>query len=1038
MSAFGPYGDVEVIDFDLLLDNSIFVITGKTGSGKTTIFDGISYALYGLASGSDRDGESLKSHFNKEDLLTYVELEFLLRGEKYLIRREPKQIRPVKRGEGFTEQDTDAELTLPNGKIITSVKGVNNAIVSLLGMNYNQFRQIVMIPQGEFREFLLAESKSREAIFRKIFGTYQFQAIQDTLDKESRDLKTQLSQLEQNEKIYIKNIDFGTNDSLKDLINAEYINVNGVTEALNSFIDIDRLTETNHIKIIKNIETELDLLNKKLLKGMETNNYFKEEEEAKKHKKSLEDDLGLNKNKEKIIQKGRKALTIKATEDYCIKQHRFMKSKEKETEASENTLKNAMETQLKTKEIFEKEKEKEPEIKKLSEDLVIYKKDKAKVAEYAKKVTEQNESKDKFNKETKKKEGLKDKIDKLKESEVNKQKELEGSQKAALEYEKSKFELDKVSETYTKLDRFDKEHKILKSISKDYVIEKDEFEITDDKYKIIKNSYEKLNELFLRGQAGLLAQGLIQGKPCPVCGGTEHPKPAETKIGTPSEKELKDLKIEYDGVDEKRNNLLTKLAELKTKKDSQISLLEGYRTELITIYEDLPESNDESIESYIKRKKDDINNEIKNLRKRTAELHKLKESEENIKSLIKQIKGELEKEEKSFEESKSECIELDSKIKNLIETIEGMADELPEGITTIEAMEKMISAVEGKLSLMEKSKKVAEEALKVAETKLIEADATNKEKIKAHKEAVEEYNKALAKLDEDIKVAGFADREDYKASRMEETKIEAMEGEIKEFYGNLKSAQDRYEKALKAILGLALVDTEKIENEIEDKKKLKEEEEGQNKKVYARLKKNIDMQNNLLAVGKEIKKQETQYRKISYLAELAKGNNSEKLSFERYVLAAYFDDIIEAANIRLKRMTDGRFELTRIQEKQKGRAQQGLDLEVYDYYTGRPRHVKVISGGESFKASLALALGLSDVVSSTSGGISIETMFIDEGFGTLDPESLEKSIECLLDLQQSGKFVGVISHVPELKERIRARIEISADTGGSTAKIVVN
>ena len=227
------------------------------------------------------------------------------------------------------------------------------------------------------------------------------------------------------------------------------------------------------------------------------------------------------------------------------------------------------------------------------------------------------------------------------------------------------------------------------------------------------------------------------------------------------------------------------------------------------------------------------------------------------------------------------------------------------------------------------------------------------------------------------------------------------------------------------------------QKELNDVKGKREEQDKLNKKLFARLEKNKDTREKFDKLRIKIKKQEEAYKKISHLADMAKGSNSEKLSFERYVLAAYFDDIIQAANMRLKPMTDGRFELCRIGEKQKGGAQQGLDLEVYDYYTGQPRHVKVISGGESFKASLALALGLSDVVQSSAGGISIDTMFIDEGFGALDSESLEKSIQCLLELQQSGKLVGVISHVQELKERIRARIEISADMVGSSAKVIV-
>lgn len=1038
MSAFGPYGDTQIIDFDLFKDQSIFVITGKTGSGKTTIFDGICYALYGMASGSDRDGESLRSHFDKDDTLTYVELEFLLRGEKYSIKRIPKQMRPVKKGEGYTEQKPEVELRIPGGKVITGIEKVNDEIVALLGMNYNQFRQIVMIPQGEFREFLLAESKSREAIFRKIFGTYQFQAIQDSLDKESKDLKTAITQLEQNEKIHIKSIDPGTDEILKDLINAAYINVNGVICALGDSIYKDNLAEANHIKNIKDLEIELDLLNTGLIKGNEINNYFREEEEAKKLKKALEDKVELNKEKEKIIQKGRKALTIKAAEDYCILQHKFMKQKDKESNDAKNTLKAAVIDHENAKEKLRLEKEKEPEIKMLAENLVIFKKDKIKVEEYANKVLEQNKSKGLLNIEINNRDKLKNKIDALKKNGDKKEKELEESLKAALTYEKKKTELDKSNEIYTKLDKFSKEYNELKRISKDYKSEKDKFDKIEENYKSLKNKYEYQNEMFLRGQAGLLARGLREGMPCPVCGGLEHPKPAHIEIGTPSENELKDLKAKFDEIDEKRKNLLTKLTELKTKENSQMSILEGYRTELMPVYGNMPAINDESIEKDILKEKGIISKEIVNLKKITKELCELKDSEGAIRISIKNIKKDLEEEEKNYEKTKSGCIELNSKIENLKDAIKDLAAELPEGITTIEEMEKMINTTEDKLSTLEKSKKTTEEVLKATEIKLTKSDITNKEKFKAYEEAQKEYNKALIKLDEDIINAGFIGRDDYKTSRMEEAKIEELEEEVKFFHGNLKSAKDRYEKALHAISGLCLVDTTKIETQIADKKKQKEKEEEQNKKVYARLKKNKDVQNNLSITRKEIKKLETEHRKISELADLAKGNNSEKLSFERYVLAAYFDDIIEAANIRLKRMTDGRFELTRIQEKQKGRAQQGLDLEVYDYYTGRPRHVKVISGGESFKASLSLALGLSDVVTSTSGGISIDTMFIDEGFGTLDPESLEKSIECLLDLQQSGKFVGVISHVPELKERIRARIEISADTGGSIAKIVVN
>lgn len=1038
MSAFGPYGDIEVIDFDLFLDHSIFVITGKTGSGKTTVFDGICYALYGMASGMDRDGDSFRSHFNKGDRLTYVELEFLLRGENYYIKRVPKQMRPVKVGEGYTEQKPEAELRIPGGTLITGIERVNEAVVSLLGMNYNQFRQIVMIPQGEFREFLLADSKNREAIFRKIFGTYQFCAIQDSLDNKSRDLKNELNSLEQKQNIYIKSIDPGLEENLKALLNAEYININGVTETLDDFIEKDRQAESNNTETIKKLAEELDGLNKELLEGMEINRRFSEEAEAKENKVAFENNIEANKDKERFIQKGRKALTIRKTEDYCKQQYNSMKAKEKQLEEAKSKLKDANEGILKAKEKLESEKNKEPEYKKLSEDLTIYKKDRVKVTEYEKKLAILDETEKQLKRVIEKKNKSKIRIDTLKDHEAKGQEELEKAQKASLEYVNKKSWLDKAVELQFKLGRFSKGRETLKTIITEYLEEKVKFGKIEDKYWQTKNKYENMNELFLKGQAGLLAKELKIGMPCPVCGGLEHPLPAEIVEGTPTEEELEKQKVQYEKIDEERKNILNKLSELKAKEESHISVLENYRLELLLDYKDIPELDKNTIDNYISDKTDALDKEIKALKETVSNLKEQMESEESKRRLLKELKGELLQEEENHQKLNDDSIRINAEVDNLKELTGNLVKDLPEGITTIEAMENVISTLTEKLAAMDKLKKLAEEEFRTAEKKFTEADTSFNEKTKAHDEAVEEYNEALRKLDEDILKAGFLNRDDYKASRMEEEKIEELESAVKDFYSNLKSAMDRHEKALKAIEGLKIIDISIIEDKIKEKKSQKEEEEEQNKKVYARLKKNIEIQDNLLNIGKEIKKQDSEYRKISYLAELAKGNNVEKLSFERYVLAAYFDEIIDAANIRLKRMTDGRFELSRIQEKQKGRAQQGLDLEVYDYYTGKPRHVKVISGGESFKASLSLALGLSDVVQSTSGGISIDTMFIDEGFGTLDPESLEKSIEALLELQQSGKFVGVISHVPELKDRIRARIEITSDISGSAARIVVS
>lgn len=1037
LSAFGPYSDIEIIDFDLLKDHSIFVITGKTGSGKTTIFDGICYALYGFASGSDRDGESLRSHFSPEDRLTYVELEFHLRGERYYIKRIPKQTRPVKIGEGYTEQKPEAELKLPDGKTITGIEKVNSKIISLLGINYNQFKQIVMIAQGEFRELILADSKSREGIFRKIFGTHQFQAIQDTLDKKSKDLRKELSILEQNEEIFIKNIDFGDREELKAMINAENININGIIESLDDFIKKERAKDELYQLEIKKLEKELDRLNTDLIKGIEVNNLFKEKDDSKELFLSLEQNIKKNEEKEENIKCGRKALAIKASEDNHIQRYNFMKIKEKELEDAKLALDKAQKNHKKAEEILLKEKARENNRQELFESLTILKKDKNKVLEYDKRNIELYELKKIFQEKSDEKNKSKAKIEELKKKEELLQENLIKSQKAALEHISLTTKLEKLEDSSEKLVKLEEEHKTLEDFRNKYTKEKAKLNAIEKEYHESKKAYERLNDLFLRGQAGLLARELVEGKPCPVCGAKEHPYPAPIMEGTPSESKLKTAKEIFAKNDEAYKDSLNKLTEQNTKGKAQVSLINGIRKELLIKYENIPEIDDESFIFFIKNNKEIESKEIKALKDKILESKKLKDLESKLTLTINEIKSDVKKEEEILGKLNLLVIEQNAAINNLKQKLVDIEKDLPDGIRTIEDMEKMIKNKEKQLSDIDGARKNAEESFKNAEKQLTATETELSEKTKVHKSSIEEYKLSEEKLDKDMLNAGFLNIEDYKASKISEGQIEQLEKEVKEFYGSLKSAKDRYEKALKSLKDLKIVDILEIKQKISSKRSQKENEEEQGKRIYARLEKNKELQAKLEGLKKKILVKEEEYKKISYLSEMAKGNNAEKLSFERYVLAAYFDDIIIAANARLKKMTDGRFELSRIKEKQKGGAQQGLDLEVYDYYTGKARHVKVMSGGEGFKASLSLALGLSDVIQQSSGGVSIETMFIDEGFGSLDPESLEKSVECLVELQQSGKFVGVISHVPELKERIKAGIEITSDISGSKATIAI-
>lgn len=1028
MSAFGPYAGTEVIDFTLLGDHNIFVITGPTGAGKTTIFDGICYALYGSASGKGRDGENMRSHFAKDDTLTYVELEFQHRGKTYYVKRIPRQRRKKERGEGYTEQKAEAEFKAPGERLVTGVKVVDEKIIKVLGINYDQFRQIVMIPQNEFRELLLAKSDDREVILRKIFGSWQFQMIQDKLDDLAKQLRKNIETLEQKELTYIRNIDWGNREDRKAKAEGEIVNVEEVKEELVQMIRDDDEEEIRLEKEAEELESELEKLQQRLHQGMEINKKFQVLRDLEEELKSLQERSVFWHEKEEMLKKARRALMIKPVEEHMTKRKAELDEAEKEYEKGKILLAVAEERFVMSKKALEEEEAKENERKNLQEKIANLKKDIEKVKEYERLSAELA----KMNESLKEKEAAitknKEETETLKRDIAKLKSELDIANEAALQYIKLEKDLKEKSDILKKLKELEQGNSALEELRKEYKKSRSTYEELYKRYETCKKEYEEMNRLFFQGQAGLLAKGLKENSPCPVCGSTHHPSPAKELSGMPTEEELKNKKAQFDQITEELRNASDELAQIRAKGDAQKENVEKLKNDLSDVIEEGKDIKD--IISIFE-------NEI------SGKKVKLKDYEEKSKKK-EQLQELLGKKEKDLEDKENAAIALEKEYRESFAKVQGnkallekMEKDLTFGIKEESFLIEEINRWEEEYAKMEKALNEARESFRQAEVAKAREEANKDFREKRLESAKEEYKEASQKFSDAILNIGFANVEEYAANKMEEEAVTELENQINKYKEDLKTAETGLAKARKDVEGLEVVDIEKIENSIELCKTRKSDIEKNIKENFARLTHNKALLNSINAVGEEKKEKEEEYRKIGHLANMAKGNNRERLSFERYVLAAYFDDIIEAANERLLKMTDGRFELSRIREKQKGNAQQGLEIEVFDYYTGMPRHVKVISGGESFKASLSLALGLSDVAQAYAGGISLDTIFIDEGFGSLDEESLEKSIQCLLDLQKSGKLVGVISHVGELKERIRARIEVTQGMTGSTAKVIV-
>lgn len=1035
MSAFGPYAGIEEVDFKKLQDKNIFLITGPTGAGKTTIFDAISYALFGEASGSNRDKDSLRSDFASPDIPTYVELEFELKGKEYKIIRYPQQERKRSRGEGYTFKNAEAYLELSEGKVISKVNTVDENINRILGINKNQFRQIVMLPQGEFRKLLESDSSEREVIFRKIFGTQAFEAIQRKLEDEKKSLYKKISNAKTQRDTHVKHIEAYDDELLLKLINADDLNINEIIDKTNELIKRDERYGKDLAFEIKNLKCNVEKFQKSIVEGEEINKKLKEKEELQNAYKAHLSKQKEYEEKQILLQKERKAAQVKVVEDSFKDRQNNLKLRQLQYKQGEQELKNLEEKLIISKDKLDKEEAKESERKKLSDSIATLKIWEEKVKDYEEKSLNIIKLRENLNSE----ENL---LKELKTSQSKEKTDLENANKSLIQAEKAEAYKEKLDRTvYEKKLLYDEMRNFYKNTQEYlnrlqvYNNDREGFEEFDKKYNKTKSEYEIMEDNFRRGQAGLLAQNLKEGMKCPVCGSTHHPSIAQLINGVPTEEKLKEAKDDFDKLKEERDKRLQKLSDLNGIIKNSYQILQEQKDKLKSILgEDISSIDIRDMLSYLAPKGKEIGEELNALKEEQNKLIKIIQKKIELEDNIKKLSDDIKNKEALIQKREKEYTELYGKVKSEEELLISIEKEIPEEIRSFAKLSSRINELQQELIYLEKAYKLAGENYSKANTAYASAKADIKVKNKNVEDAICEVNLWQEQLNNNIKEAGFQDYNEYTLLKMREEEIKLLENDILQYGQNLKSLKDRVEKAIKDTEGITEVSIEDLRKNSEEIKSQQQNLEEREKELFSRQNNNNKALTEINKINKVIAGDEKNYGVIGELARVANGDNSERITFERYVLAAYFDEIINAANVRLGKMAGGRFILKRKEEKGKGIKQQGLELEVFDNYTGKARHVKTLSGGESFKASLALALGLADVVQCHAGGISLDTIFIDEGFGTLDPESLDNAIQCLIDLQKGGRLVGIISHVPELKERVDARLEITPAKEGSKTK----
>ncbi|MCA1025841.1 AAA family ATPase [Cytobacillus kochii] len=1038
MQAFGPYAGKEMIDFTQLGGRSMFVISGKTGAGKTTIFDGITFAIYGKASGEDRMGADLRSQFAEEELITEVSLTFTIKEKRFYIVRSPQQLKKKTRGDGFTTLGAKAELySISNDgtkqQLAANVRDVDEKIKEIMLIDSNQFRQILMIPQGEFRKLLTSDSKEKEVILQKLFHTEVYKRIEERLKDEAAELRKNVE------------VKFEQKQRIAQQIHAV------MNQELQSVLEEDKLESINHHQFVKLLSEELAQMEEKIIdwskkikelekrslefqqKKIEGNRIIEQftlKERLTERYEQLKDTEEIIAKKEKDLSSAYKAAVLFEQEQNCHRLKKEMNHISEQMQSVQSEEKIQKERLLHANKALEMEllREKERELvesewlslKNLHDDIHIFA-------------------------DTEKKVSLLDHAMTSKKKEIDKsQQKLHHLQQELKKVKEEKQELEKNQEHMLSIEQQLHQHKYeikqLQSLihsEQELVIEKQSYE---EKDKYLQNAIARLNDSkslqhelekkWIEGQASILARQLQQGEPCLVCGSIHHPSIANGHETIPTEEDLNAAKhqvlvVEKEKIAAEQAFYLVQ-SKLQHIEKSIAKLLTEIQSEHL---HHLTLDNAKEVLAEVEeneRKKRQQKNQLE------KEKSKLKQCQEKIILLEEEVSQYAEKTDtlkQSVVDLNNEYIKHHTSLQRLIKIIPEDLRSLPQYKMALQNKQDKLQTLKDQLKLAEEQKDKVAKQLTILKSRY-ETFTQQHDHLQGqlHQERTDFVNR--------MQEQGFQSYSEYANAQISEELREQIAQEIRSYREEFRSVNDRLNELTKQLRDIMKPDLEQIElkiNELANKMQFENEQYNQlmykkrdNEKAYTRLE----------SLHEEIADLEERYRLIGHLSDISKGQNTYRLTFERFVLAAFLDDILIQANVRLYKMTNGRYELTRKTDRSKGNVQSGLELLVFDQYTGQERHVKTLSGGESFKASLALALGLADVVQSHAGGVSMETMFIDEGFGTLDPESLEQAIESLIEIQSSGRLVGIISHVPELKERMDARLEVESSKGGSTTKFI--
>lgn len=934
ISAFGPYADRTEIDFSRLGDSGLYLITGDTGAGKTTIFDAITFALYGQASGQVRDSAMFRSKYADTATETFVELVFSYQGKKYQVFRSPEYMAPKKRGTGLTLRKAEAQLIYPDERQpVTKARDVTRAIEELLGLDYEQFTQIAMIAQGDFQKLLLAGTVQRGEIFRQIFHTGIYQQVQLKLKEAAQSRYKEYDEMRRSIAQYLDGVKLRQREG---------------TEA-------EEFAELKKGKFEGKLERSLEILKSFIDQGEKRESeLLKQEQEVDQKIRTMENILHLSAQKRNLEQK--KDFARKQLEQLLPDLEKASGEAEKYKDADQKCealgiLIREKQEQLKKYQVLEQLK------KELDEIRMQLKKCRA--GQEANIRQEQQLHKD---------------MEQLKKERSL----LENSQ---LDLQKAITEKEKRTQRKSELNGLETEMREFKGLYEATKEQQKKYQAAYEKAQQQSEYYQQIFHSFLDAQAGILAQELKENEPCPVCGSLSHPHPRIISKGRTVTSEILDNeKIKLDKLEKISADQSLEAGKLKERSNASWKQIVSGAEELLEEFQEFRKETKngngqagdfrtvwKQMILMINREKEQCKNLL------TESDRKIREAEENTKrkQKVEKLLENLEKEKDILQEKKNSC------------------DREQTGLTTKASeneKQQKNAAEEIRQVHSEAGKEVLEKEIREKQQEYIDLKENSRKK----KETFERFQAEKARITSTIKTLDEQQKEIG----------EIREDEIREQY--TESTTQKTELA-------------------EKRKELFSIQSG-NLEIFRKVQKRKE----------EMTKAEAEYVWMKNLSDTANGNlnGKAKIELETYIQMAYFDRILRRANVRLMTMSSGQYELKRQEQSENRKEKAGLDLNVIDHYNGTERSVKTLSGGESFQASLSLALGLSDEIQASAGGIRLDSMFVDEGFGSLDEEALSQAVKALSSLADGHRMVGIISHVAELKDRIENKIIVTKQCSG--------